>query len=74
MPADREGKNMIEPSLDSLLEKSENLYILCNIAGKRARQLVDGAPKLSKCEAYNEVTVAANEINENKIIGINAIK
>ncbi len=60
---------MIHPSIDSLLKKSDNLYSLCNIAGKRARQLVDGAPKLTKCDAYNEVTVAANEINEDKIIG-----
>jgi DNA-directed RNA polymerase omega subunit len=61
---------MINPPIDSLLKKSENKYSLCNIAGKRARQLVLGAPKLIKCDAYNEVTVAANEINEDKIIGV----
>lgn len=60
---------MINPSIDSLLQKTGNIYSLCNIAGKRARQLVDGAPKLTQCDAYNEVTVAANEINDNIIIG-----
>lgn len=59
---------MIEPSIHSLLEKADNLFILCNFAGKRARQLVDGAPKLTECDAYNEVTVATNEINEDKIV------
>jgi DNA-directed RNA polymerase subunit omega len=59
---------MVEPSIDSLLEKAKNLYVLCNVTGKRARQLVDGAPKLTEVEAYSEVTVAANEIDEKKII------
>lgn len=58
---------MIYPSIDSLLEKSGNLYALCDIVGKRARQLVDGAPKLAECDSYNEVTCAAREIDENKI-------
>jgi len=61
---------MINPSIDLLLKKSTNLYSLCNVVGKRARQLVDGAPKLIKCDAYNEITVAANEISENKIISV----
>lgn len=57
------------PSIDSLLKKTGNLYLLCSVAGKRAKQLVDGAPKLTDYKAYNEVTVAANEISENKIVG-----
>ena len=59
---------MIEPSINSLLKRTDNLFILCNFAGKRARQLVDGAPKLTDNEAYNEVTVATNEIDEDKVI------
>jgi DNA-directed RNA polymerase subunit K/omega len=61
---------MIEPSLELLLKKTKNLYTLCNFAGKRARQLAGGAPKLTECNAYNEVTVATNEINENKVLKI----
>jgi DNA-directed RNA polymerase subunit omega len=65
---------MIEPSINSLLKKSDNLFILCNFAGKRARQLVDGAPKLTDCDAYNEVSVAANEIDEKKVICVKKYK
>lgn len=65
---------MIEPSIHSLLEKADNLFILCNFAGKRARQLIDGAPKLIDCDAYNEVTVASNEIDEKKVICVNKRK
>jgi len=52
------------------MDKAENLYVLCNVVGMRARQLVSGAPKLTECDAYNEVTVATNEISENKVIAI----
>jgi DNA-directed RNA polymerase subunit omega len=58
---------MIEPSISSLLEKAEDRYSLCIIAGKRARQLISGANKLTACSSKNAVTVAVNEINENKI-------
>jgi len=59
---------MIEPSLSSLLEKVENSrYTLVVATAKRARQLVDGAHKLTKCSSEKPVTVAINEVNENKI-------
>lgn len=58
---------MIDPSINSLLEKVDNLYTLCIFAGKRARQLTNGAEKLTNCSSKNVVTVATNEINENKI-------
>jgi DNA-directed RNA polymerase subunit omega len=58
---------MMDPSLSSLLEKVENRFSLVNIASKRARQLINGAPKLSKCKSEKAVTIAANEINENMI-------
>ena len=58
---------MTDPSINTLLEKVNNRFTLCIIAGKRARQLVDGAHKLTKCKSENSVTIAVNEINENKI-------
>jgi DNA-directed RNA polymerase subunit omega len=64
---------MIEPSLDSLLKKADNLYTLCNFAGKRARQLIDGAPKLTDINVYSELTVATNEINEDKVISVKKV-
>jgi DNA-directed RNA polymerase subunit omega len=58
---------MIDPPISSLLEKVDSRYTLCILAGKRARQLTDGACKLTKCDSKRTVTIATNEINENKI-------
>jgi len=58
---------MIDPSINSLLEKVDNRYTLCTITGKRARQLINGAYKYTNCSSKNAVTVAINEINENMI-------
>lgn len=59
---------MIYPTLSSLLEKVDSKYTLVVAVAKRARQLVDGSPKLTKVESNKPVTIAINEINENKII------
>lgn len=58
---------MIEPPINSLLEKVDSRYTLVILAGKRARQLVNGAHKLTKCNSEKAVTIAVNEINENMI-------
>jgi DNA-directed RNA polymerase subunit omega len=58
---------MIDPSIGLLLEKADCSYTLCILSGKRARQLVNGAHKLTKCSSKNTVTIALNEINENMI-------
>lgn len=58
---------MIEPSINSLMEKVDSRYTLVVAAAKRARQLADGAHKLTKTNSDKPVTIAINEINENKI-------
>lgn len=58
---------MIDPPISSLLNKVDSRYTLCILAGKRARQLTDGAHKLTKCDSHKTVTIATNEINENMI-------
>ena len=58
---------MTDPSINSLLEKVDDRFTLCIITGKRARQLINGAHKLTECTSKNPVTIAVNEINENKI-------
>lgn len=58
---------MIEPSINSLMEKVDSRYTLVVAAAKRARQLADGAHKLTKASSDKPVTIAINEINENKI-------
>lgn len=58
---------MVEPPIASLLEKVDNRFTLCILAGKRTRQLIDGARRLTGCTSDNPITVAIHEINENKI-------
>ncbi|HOA54023.1 MAG: DNA-directed RNA polymerase subunit omega [Acetivibrionales bacterium] len=58
---------MIFPSISSLLDKVDCRYTLVVATAKRARQLADGANKLTECESDKPVTVAMHEINENKI-------
>lgn len=58
---------MIYPDLSSLLEKVDSRYTLVVAAAKRARQLAEGAHKLTKNNSDKTVTVAINEISENKI-------
>lgn len=59
---------MIYPTLSALLEKVDSKYTLVVAVSKRARQLVDGQPKLTKVESNKPVTIAINEINDNKIV------
>ncbi|HYE80593.1 MAG TPA: DNA-directed RNA polymerase subunit omega [Clostridia bacterium] len=59
---------MIYPTLSSLLEKVDSKYTLVVAVAKRARQLVDGQPKLTRVDSNKPVTIAINEINENKIM------
>ncbi len=59
---------MIYPSMASLLSKVDNSrYTLVVATAKRARQLQDGAHKLTKCNSEKPVTIALNEINDDKI-------
>lgn len=58
---------MIDPPLNHLLDRIDTRYTLVVATAKRARQLVDGANKLTNCESEKPVTIAINEINEDKI-------
>ncbi|NLD49990.1 MAG: DNA-directed RNA polymerase subunit omega [Clostridiaceae bacterium] len=58
---------MIEPGINSLLDKVDSRYTLVVAAAKRARQLTEGAHKLTECDSEKPVTVAINEIDEHKI-------
>jgi len=58
---------MIEPSINSLLEKVDSRYTLVIVTAKRARQLVDGAVKVTGSGSDKPVTVAINEIDEGKV-------
>lgn len=58
---------MIEPSINRLLDKADSRYTLVMLAAKRARQITEGANKLTKHESEKPVTVAINEICEDKV-------
>jgi len=58
---------MIYPTLASLLEKVDSKYTLVVAVAKRARQLVDGQPKLTNVNSNKPVTIAINELYEEKI-------
>ena len=58
---------MIYPTLASLMEKVDSKYTLVVATSKRARQIVDGQPKLTKCDSNKPVTIAVWEIEEGKV-------
>ncbi|NSW92589.1 MAG: DNA-directed RNA polymerase subunit omega [Firmicutes bacterium] len=58
---------MIFPSLSDLMKNMDSKYTLVVTVAKRARQLVDGASKLVKCNVDKPVTIAINEVYEEKI-------
>lgn len=58
---------MIYPTLKALLEKVDSKYTLVVAVSKRARQIVEGQPKLTKVHSSKPVTIAVNEIAEGKI-------
>lgn len=58
---------MIQPSIDALLEKTDNKYSLAVVSAKRARELVDGAPRFTKAPTNKSVSIALCEIGEGKI-------
>ena len=58
---------MIKPTTNELMKRVDSTYTLCNLVGKRARQLVDGAHPLTECNSAKPVSIAAKEVCEGKI-------
>lgn len=58
---------MKQPSLDLLLEKVDSKYTLVVAAAKRAREITEGAQSLVESESTKPVTVALEEIENDKI-------
>lgn len=58
---------MLYPSIDALMEKADSKYFLVVAAAKRARQLQEGAERLVDVPSNKYVTVALNEIYQDKI-------
>lgn len=58
---------MIYPAIGDLLKKVDSRYTLVVAAAKRARQISEGSPKLTRCSSEKPVTIAIYEINDNKV-------
>ena len=58
---------MIFPDINDLMDKVDSRYTLVVATAKRARQLVDGAGKMTKFNSDKAVTLAIHEIAEGKV-------
>lgn len=65
------SRNMIYP-VPETLEGVDNTFALVVTAAKRARQLVQGAPKLVDSDSTNPLTVALEELAQGAIIALHA--
>jgi DNA-directed RNA polymerase subunit omega len=58
---------MLYPSINEIRKKADSRYTLVILAAKRARDIVNGKPKLTQMEVDKPVSIAANEISEDLI-------
>ena len=59
---------IVKPTVNELLEHAENRFALVIATSKRAREISKGDEVLTDVKEESPVTLAANEINEGKII------
>lgn len=59
---------IIKPTLIELLKKGNSKYSLVIGTAKRARQIAQGSPKLTNQKMESDVTTAAIEILEDKVL------
>src|ERR1035437_6872174 len=64
---------LVKPSLEQLLPKVESRYTLAMLVAQRTRQLVDGGQPMVETESPNLVTVACEEIAQDKVICVEGI-
>lgn len=58
---------MLYPSINLIRQKADSRYTLVILAAKRARDIIDGKPKLTEVDIEKPVSIAANEIAEDLI-------
>lgn len=58
---------MIHPPITELVDKIGSRYLLTVQTAKRARQLTEGQQPLSKASSKSNVSIAAQEIYEDKL-------
>ena len=55
---------MLYPSINKIRTKVDSRYTLVILAAKRARDIIEGMPKLTEADVEKPVSIAANEIAE----------
>ena len=58
---------LVKPQIETLLPHVENRYSLAILVAKRARQLVDGGQPLCDSDSPNNVSIACQELQEDRI-------
>ena len=58
---------MLYPSINKIRTKVDSRYTLVILAAKRARDIIEGMPKLTEADVEKPVSIAANEIAEDQI-------
>lgn len=58
---------MVKPTTAELLTKADSKFRLVIATAKRARQIAEGDEKLTTVDESAPVTIAANEIAEDKV-------
>ena len=59
---------LVKPQIESLLPHVENRYSLAILVAKRARQLVDGGQPMCDSDSPNNVSIACQELYEDRIV------
>ena len=58
---------MLYPSINTMRSKVDSRYTLVTLAAKRARDIIDGTPKLTEADVIKPVSIATTEIAEDLI-------
>lgn len=58
---------IIYPPIDELMKKVDSKYTLVVATAKRAREIQKSGIVFTECDSDKPVTIAINEINENKV-------
>lgn len=58
---------MLYPSINEIRKKADSRYTLVVLAAKRARDIIEGKPKLTTDSVEKPVSIAAHEIAEDLI-------
>lgn len=62
---------IVEPTVNELLKHAENRYALVIATSRRAREIAKGETPLVSTDDKSPVTIAAEEIADEKVIIVN---